>query len=232
MVGSPLMQPAQNALARKVYLRIALAVPVLGAIIFLPAGTLAFWEAWLYLAVLLIPMSVVFNYLLHHDPELLARRVQWREKETAQRRIINLSLLYFLLAFMLPGFDRRWGWSDASWPVVLAADLVVMLGYTLFMLVLRENRYAARTIRVEEGQRVISSGPYAIVRHPMYLGALLMYLASPMALGSYWALVPALLIVPILVARILNEERVLERDLNGYLEYKQATRYRLVPGLW
>jgi protein-S-isoprenylcysteine O-methyltransferase Ste14 len=232
MVGNPLAQPAWNALARKVYVRIALAVPVLGAILFLPSGTLAYWEAWLYLAVLLIPMFVVFSYLLHHDPELLARRVQWREKETVQRRIINLSLLYFLLVFMLPGFDRRWGWSGVSWPVVLAADLAVMLGYSLFILVLRENRYAARTIRVEEGQQVISSGPYAIVRHPMYLGAVLMYLASPVALGSYWALGPALLIVPILVARILNEEQVLERELNGYLEYEQATKYRLVPGIW
>ncbi len=232
MVGNPSAQPARNALARKVYTRVGLAVPVLWAILFLPAGTLAYWEAWLYLAVLLIPMFVVFGYLLQHDPELLERRVQWREKETTQRHIINLSLLYFLLVFMLPGLDRRWGWSDVSWPVVLAADLVVMLGYSLFILVLRENRYAARTIRVEEGQRVISSGPYAIVRHPMYLGALLMYLASPVALGSYWALGPALLIVPILVARIVNEERVLERDLKGYPEYEQVTKYRLVPGIW
>ncbi len=114
MMGNPSAQPARSALARKVYTRIGLAVPFVWAILFLPAGTLAWWEAWLYLAVLLIPMFVVFSYLLHHDPELLERRVQWREKETAQRRIINLSLLYFLLVFMLPGFDRRWGWSSVS----------------------------------------------------------------------------------------------------------------------
>jgi len=219
-------------LARTVYTRALLAVPALWAILFVPAGTLAYWEAWLYLAILLIPMFFVFRYLLKHDPQLLERRMQMREREVAQRRIITLSYLYFLVAFTLPGFDRRWGWSDVPPLVVIAADLLVMLGYGMFVLVLRENQYAARTIQVEQGQRVISSGPYALVRHPMYLGVTLMYLASPLALGSYWALLPALLIVPILVARIINEEKVLERDLAGYREYKQITRYRLLPGVW
>jgi protein-S-isoprenylcysteine O-methyltransferase Ste14 len=222
----------QPGLARTVWTRLLLAVPALGALLFLPAGTLAYWEAWLYLAILLIPMFCVFRYLLKNDPQLLARRMQMREREVAQRRIIGLSFLYFLVAFTLPGFDRRWGWSDVPPLVVIAADLLVMLGYGLFVLVLRENQYASRTVQVEEGQRVISSGPYAFVRHPMYLGAMLMYLASPVALGSYWALLPALLIVPILVARIVNEEKVLERDLPGYREYKQVTRYRLLQGVW
>jgi protein-S-isoprenylcysteine O-methyltransferase Ste14 len=232
MVDDRSAQPAQATLARKVYARIGLAVPILWAVLFLPAGTLAYWEAWLYLAVLLVPMFFVFRYLLQHDPQLLERRMQGREKEAAQRRIINLSLLYFLLVFVLPGLDKRWGWSDVSWPVVLAADLLVMLGYGLVILVFRENQYAARTIQVERGQQVIGSGPYATVRHPMYLGVLVMYLASPVALGSYWALLPALLIVPILVARILNEEQVLERDLGGYREYEQTTKHRLLPGIW
>jgi protein-S-isoprenylcysteine O-methyltransferase Ste14 len=223
---------AQSALARKVYGRVLLAVPAIWAILFLPAGTLAYWEAWLYLAILLIPMFFVFRYLLKHEPQLLERRMQMREREAVQRRIIALSLVYFLLVFILPGLDRRWGWSDVPVPAVVAADLVVMLGYGVFVLVLRENQYASRTIQVEKDQRVISSGPYAIVRHPMYLGVLLMYLASPLALGSYWALLPALLIVPILVARIVNEEQVLERDLNGYREYKQVTKYRLLPRIW
>jgi len=222
----------QPGLARTVYTRVLLAVPALWAVLFLPAGTLAYWEAWLYLAILLIPMFFVFRYLLKHDPQLLERRMQMREQEVAQRRIITLSYLYFLVAFTLPGFDRRWGWSDVPPLVVIAADLVVMLGYGMFVLVLRENKYAARTIQVEQGQQVISSGPYALVRHPMYLGVTLMYLASPLALGSYWALFPALLIVPILVARIINEEKVLERDLAGYREYTQITKYRLLPGVW
>ena len=222
----------QPVLARKVYTRALLAVPVLWAILFIPAGTLAYWEAWVYLAILLIPMFFVFRYLLKNDPQLLERRMQMREREVAQQRIIKLSYLYFLLAFVLPGLDRRWGWSDVPPLVVLAADLLVMLGYGLFVQVLRENQYAARTVQVEQGQRVISSGPYALVRHPMYLGVVLMCLASPLALGSYWALLPALLIVPILVARIINEEKVLERDLNGYAAYTQQTHYRLLPGVW
>jgi protein-S-isoprenylcysteine O-methyltransferase Ste14 len=219
-------------LARIVYTRALLAVPALWAILFIPAGTLAYWEAWVYLAILLIPMFFVFRYLLKHDPELLERRMQMREREAAQRWIIKLSYIYFLLAFVLPGLDQRWGWSDVPPPVVIAADLLVMLGYGIFVLVLRENRFAARTIRVETGQHVINSGPYAFVRHPMYLGVMLMYLASPLALGSYWALIPGLLIIPILIARIINEEQVLRHDLNGYTAYTQQTRYRLLPGVW
>ena len=222
----------QPGLARTVWTRLVLAIPALGALLFLPAGTLAYWEAWLYLAILLIPMFCVFRYLLKNDPQLLARRMQMREREVAQRRIIAASFLYFLVVFTLPGFAHRWGRSDVPPWAVIAADLVVLFGYGIFISVLRENQYASRTIQVEEGQRVISSGPYAFVRHPMYLGVTLMYLATPIALGSYWALLPALLIVPILVARIINEEKVLERDLAGYREYKQITKYRVLPGVW
>jgi protein-S-isoprenylcysteine O-methyltransferase Ste14 len=222
----------QQDLARKVYTRAFLAVPILWAILFIPAGTLAWWEGWVYLAILFIPMFFVFRWLLKNDPDLLERRMQMREREAAQRRIIAFSYLYFLLAFILPGLDHRFGWSDVPVLVVLAADVVVMLGYGLFVLVLRENRYAARTVQVEQGQQVIRTGPYAFVRHPMYLGVTAMYLASPLALGSYWALLPALLIVPILVARTLNEEKVLERDLPGYRDYQQTTKYRLLPPIW
>jgi protein-S-isoprenylcysteine O-methyltransferase Ste14 len=223
---------SQRELKRKVYGRAILAVPALGAVLFIPAGTLAYWEAWLYMAILFIPMFIVFRYLLKHDPQLLERRMQMREREAAQQRIIKFSYLYFLIAFTLPGFDHRWGWSAVPPLVVIAASLVVLLGYGIFVLVLRENQYAARTVQVEQGQQVIRSGPYARVRHPMYLGVLLMYLASPLALGSYWATLPALLIIPLLVARILNEERVLVRELDGYEAYRQVTRYRLLPGVW
>ena len=219
-------------LARKVYVRIALILPVLWAIFFIPAGTLAYWEAWLYLAVILIPFAVVVRYFLKKNPEFLERRMQTREREPAQRQLIGLSLLWFILAFILPGLDRRFGWSDVSVPVVLAADLLVLLGYGIIVLVFRENQYASRTVQVEQGQQVITTGPYALVRHPMYVGTMVMYLASPLALGSYWALIPALLIIPILVIRIVNEEKVLVRDLPGYPEYRQATRYRLLPGIW
>ena len=219
-------------LARKVLIRIALIVPVLWAVFFIPAGTLAYWEAWVYLAVLLIPFAFAVLYLFKSSPVLLERRMQTREREPAQRRLISLSLLWFILAFILPGLDRRFGWSDVPVPVVLAADLLVLLGYGIVVLAFRENQYASRIVQVEQGQQVITTGPYALVRHPMYLGAMLMYAASPLALGSYWALIPALVIVPILVVRIVNEEQVLERELPGYPEYRQTTHYRLLPGIW
>ena len=209
-----------------------LVVLILGAILFIPAGTLRYWHAWIYMGVLLIPMLFAVRYLLRNSPELLKRRLQTRERERTQRRVIAASWGWFLASFILPGLDFRFGWSSIPVPVVLAGDLVVLLGYGLVIRVFAENRYAARTVQVDEDQQVIKTGPYAIVRHPMYVGVLLMYLASPVALGSYWALIPASFIIPMLVVRIRNEEQVLERDLGGYREYKGETRYRLVPGIW
>jgi protein-S-isoprenylcysteine O-methyltransferase Ste14 len=223
---------AQAELTRLVYGRAAMAIVALFAMFFLPAGTFAYGEAWGYLAVLLIPMFVALHYLLRNAPDLLRRRMQMREKEAAQKLIVKLSYPYFLLAFVLPGFDYRWGWSHVPVLIVVIADILVALGYGLVLLVFRENRYASRIIEVAAEQTVISSGPYALVRHPMYLGVTVMYLASPLALGSYWALLPAAAIVPILVARIINEEAMLERELKGYREYMEKTRYRLIPGVW
>ena len=223
---------SQGVLLRKVAIRLLVAIPVLCALFFLPAGTFAYWEAWVYLAIVLIPLLCVLVYLLKKDPELLERRMRAREREPEQRLIVTLSVPIFLLAFLLPGFDKRFGWSDVPVAVVLAADFLVLLGYGLFFLVLRENRYASRVIEVEQEQQVIRSGPYALVRHPMYLGVAVFYLFSPLALGSYWAMLPALLMIPILVARIRNEESVLVRNLRGYQDYMQQTRYRLVPGIW
>jgi protein-S-isoprenylcysteine O-methyltransferase Ste14 len=220
------------ATTKRVLIRVVLIVPVLAAVFFIPAGTLAYWEAWVYLAVLLIPFALVIGYFLRNNPEFLERRMQMRERESAQRRIIGLSFFWFALTFILPGLDHRFGWSAVPVPVVIAADLLVLLGYGLIFLVFRENQYAARVVQVEQSQQVITTGPYAFVRHPMYLGTLAMYLASPLALGSYWALIPALLIIPILVARIGNEEKVLERELRGYEEYERQTRYRLMPRIW
>jgi protein-S-isoprenylcysteine O-methyltransferase Ste14 len=229
MSASPSM--SQRELRRAVYARLAVAFVALPLVFFLPAGTLRYWEAWVYLAVLLIPVIFAMRYFLRYEPEFLGAGCGW-EKETQQKTIIKLSFVWFLLAFILPGFDHRFGWSDVPVWVVILADLVVLFGYAVILRVFRENRYASRVVEVERGQQVISSGPYGVVRHPMYVGTLLMYLASPVALGSWWALLPALLIVPILVARIINEEKVLARDLPGYAEYMQETRYRLIPGIW
>jgi protein-S-isoprenylcysteine O-methyltransferase Ste14 len=224
--------PVPSHLTRRVLVRLAAAIALLAAVLFLPAGTLRFWEAWVYLAVLLTPISLTMAYFLKHDPELVERRMRTREKEARQRLIMRLGWIYFLAAFTLPGFDRRYGWSSVPAVVVVGADVVVLLAYGLFVLVLKENSYASRIIEVEPQQRVITTGPYAFVRHPMYAAALLMYIFSPLALGSYWAMIPSILLLWLLVARIRNEESVLLRELQGYREYTQKTRYRLVPHVW
>jgi len=208
------------------------ATVALGAMFFGAAGTFDYWQAWIYMAMVLIPMAFVGGYMLRHSPELLQRRLQARERERTQQGVISFGIVFLLGAFLVPGFDRRWGWSSMPWWVTVAADLLVLLGYAMIFRVYRENQYTSRTVQVEQGQQVISTGPYATVRHPMYVGVLVFYLASPIALGSWWAFLPAAVIAPILVVRIFNEERVLERDLPGYKEYKQKVHYRLLPGIW
>jgi protein-S-isoprenylcysteine O-methyltransferase Ste14 len=219
-------------LRRMVVGRLLAALIALGAIFFLSAGTIRYWEAWVYMAVLFIPMSFFAVYLLRYNPALLERRMKMREVEPQQRRIIAVSIVVLLAAGMLPGLDKRFGWSSVPTWLVLAADVIFLLGYLLFVLTLRENEYAARTVEVEQQQRVITTGPYAIVRHPLYLASILMYGFTPLALGSYWGLVPIAFFPVILIARILNEEKVLLRELPGYAEYCQKVRYRLIPKIW
>jgi len=215
-----------------VALRIGLGIPFIALIILLPAGTWNYWQGWLYLATLLLPMLVSTVYLFKNDPALLERRLRMREKESAQQKIIGVLGIYFLLAFTLPGFDVRFGWSNVPAWISILADGLVLAGYLITFWVLTVNSYLSRTVEVDADQKVVSSGPYALVRHPMYFGVALLYIASPLALGSYWAILPALMIIPLLAARILNEEQVLLRDLPGYAEYRQKVKYRLLPGLW
>lgn len=219
-------------LKKTVAVRISLFMIVMGLMFFWPAGTFRYWQAWAYIALLFIPMLFVMAFLLKKDPELLERRMRTREKEPAQKAIVKLSFLIFAGAFLLPGFDRRFGWSAVPFVVIAIADIVILAGYGLFALVMKENRYASRIVQVEEKQEVITTGPYAVVRHPMYLAALIIWVFSPLALGSYWAVLPALLLIFILVARIRNEEKVLAEELKGYREYALRVKYRLVPGIW
>lgn len=208
------------------------AVVVLAAIFFIPAGSLDYWQAWAYIATLLLPAAFAVSYFLKHDPELLRRRMEMKEKEGAQKKIVGVSGILFLIGFLLPGFDFRYGWSSVPVWLVLLSDLAVLCCYLMVFLVFRENSYASRVIKVEKGQKVISTGPYSFVRHPMYLGVMAMYLFTPLALGSYWALPAFLPIVPLLVIRIQNEEEVLRRELKGYSAYCKKTRYRLIPHVW
>jgi protein-S-isoprenylcysteine O-methyltransferase Ste14 len=222
----------KSALKAKAVLLFSAAFVVLGIMFFLPAGTLDYWQAWAYMAVTLVPAFFVVLYFLHKDPEFLARRLKMKEKEAKQKLVVKAAGIIFVIGFLLPGLDRRFGWSNVPAEWSLAAALIVLLGYLLCFLVFRENSYAGRTIEVVKGQKVISSGPYSLIRHPMYFGTLLLYLATPIALGSYWALPPFLLMLPILVLRILNEEEVLRRELKGYAQYCKKVRYRLLPHVW
>ncbi len=225
-----LLSPRQ--LRRMVIGHLLAAVLIFGTMFFLPAGTIFYWEAWVFMVILFTPMSIFATYLLRHNPALLERRLKMREEEPQQRRIIALSTVVLLAIFLLPGFDKRFGWSSVPVWLVIVADVVVLLGYFLFVLTLRENEYASRTVQVEQQQRVITTGPYALVRHPLYFAATLIYGFSPLALGSYWALIPVVLLPVLLIARILNEEKVLLRDLDGYADYCKIVRYRLIPGIW
>ena len=210
-----------------------LATPVLlGAAFFLPAGTLEYWEAWAYMGVLLVPAALVVAYFLKKDPGFLRRRMRTKEKEARQKSIIKASVFIFIIAFLIPGLDRRFGWSEVPAEIVVAADALVFLGYVLIFLTFRENSYAGRTVVVEKGQKVVTTGPYSIIRHPMYLGTLVMFTATPVALGSYVAVPLFLLLVPIIVLRTMNEEEVLRRDLPGYVEYCKKTRHRIIPFIW
>ena len=212
--------------------RLAFVLLILGLMFFWPAGTFRYWQAWVYIAILCIPMLGVFAYLIRKDPELLERRLKAKEKERRQKTIQMLALPFFLGIYILPGFDRRYGWSSVPVAVVIAADILVLAAYGLFVRVLKENSYASRIVEVEKEQKVVTTGPYAWIRHPMYLAILVMYVLTPLSLGSCWAVVPALPVILVLVARIQGEEKVLMEKLAGYKEYVRRAKFRLIPGIW
>ena len=221
----------------KFAMRLGVVLPILAAMMFLPAGSLQFWQGWLFLG-----MSVFFNlfflaYFYRRDPGLVERRLQNKEKEPEQKRFKALWVPMWITTLVLPGFDYRYGWSE-RWmggvPVwlVLAAQALLAVSWMIILGVFRFNSFASATIQVEREQKVISTGPYRIVRHPMYSAIALMSIATPLALGSYVALPVSLLHVPMVVYRLVHEERLLRRDLPGYTEYCTLTGFRLIPGVW
>jgi protein-S-isoprenylcysteine O-methyltransferase Ste14 len=216
----------------KATLRFFLGAWVFEAIFFWTAGTFQYWEAWLFLATIFIPMILAVRYFLKNDPALLERRLRRREVRTQQKILAAVGMIFWIPVVVIPGLDRRFGWTDVPVPIVLLAHILILLSYYFVFLTLKENSFAASTIRVEEGQKVVTTGPYALVRHPMYLGSGVMFLAIPLALGSYLALIPALFTPIFLVLRILDEEKVLLLELPGYQEYTQKTQYRLIPRVW
>jgi len=221
-----------RAIRRKAFVRMTAAWILLPAFFLVTGGSLLWWEAWTWCAITLAPMTVFLAWIAGKDPEFMARRLKRREPETTQRRIMLAGVPIYLLAFGIPGFDNRFGWSEVPLPAVLIAMAVSLAGYLLILRTFMENRWAGRTVETGDGQQVITTGPYAKVRHPMYVGFLLMYLAAPVALGSWWAVLPSIAYIPVIVIRIINEEQVLLRDLKGYEEYRSRIRYRLLPHVW
>jgi protein-S-isoprenylcysteine O-methyltransferase Ste14 len=195
-------------------------------------GGPGWWQSWVVCAELLVPMTIFALWAARARPEFLARRARYREKEASQRRLLRAANPVILASYALPGIDRRLGWSDVPLGLQLSAMGILGLGYLLILAVFVANPWAGRTVETEADQPVISTGPYAVVRHPMYVGVLAMFLSLPIALGSLVALLPAAFTIPVLVIRIRDEEEVLRRDLPGYEAYTRRVRSRLVPGVW
>jgi protein-S-isoprenylcysteine O-methyltransferase Ste14 len=214
--------------------RVPLFVIVMGSLLFLPAGTFDYWEAWVYCAALLIPALTIFAYFVKKDPDFIARRLfRRKEKERTQKIAQTMFSIVFYIGILIPGFDRRFGWSDVPGIAVIVSDVFVLLGYFIIFFVFKENSFASAIIETTEGQRVIDTGLYRIVRHPMYTGSLIMMIFTPLALGSYWAIIPFALSIPVaLVLRIVGEEKYLTDNLPGYADYMTRTRYRLIPFIW
>ncbi|MFY9203943.1 MAG: isoprenylcysteine carboxylmethyltransferase family protein [Limnochordia bacterium] len=205
---------------------------MLAVLLFVPAGTLDYWNAWLLLAILYVPMLIVGAVLLVKNPELLRKRLKARENEVEQKRVIFLSGLMFVAGFAVAGLDYRFQWLVLPGWLVTAAAVVFVVGYLLFVEVMRENEYLSRTVEVQEDQTVVDSGLYGVIRHPMYAATILMFMAMPLVLGSFFSFLVFLLYPVITVMRIRNEEEVLEKNLKGYAEYKKRVKYRLIPFVW
>lgn len=203
-----------------------------GLLLFLPAGTLRYWNAWLFSALLFLPMLMVGILLFLKAPELLEKRLNTREQEGTQKAVVALSALIFCLGFVLAGLDFRFGWSHMPVWLVAAAAVLQLVSYGLYAEVMRENAYLSRTVEIQENQKVIDTGLYGVVRHPMYLAVTLLFLTIPLVLGSWPCFVLFLCTPALLVLRIRNEEQVLERGLPGYAEYRQRVRWRLIPFIW
>ena len=205
---------------------------LVGALIFLPAGTFSYTQGWLLMGILFVPMFIAGFVMMAKNPELLRKRLNAREEQGEQKAVILLSGIMFLAAFILAGLNFRFGWIVLPSWVSWAAAGIFILAYVLYAEVLRENAYLSRTIEVQEGQKVIDTGLYGVVRHPMYMTTLLLFLSMPLVLGSLISFFITLLYIPIIAKRIRNEEKVLEEGLEGYTDYKKRIRYKVIPFIW
>ena len=205
---------------------------LVGLLIFLPAGTLVFAKGWLFMGLLFGPMFAAGLVMLAKSPEFLAKRLDVKEKRSAQQGVVKLSGLMFIAGFVVAGLDFRFGWSVMPRAVTVVAAVLFLLAYLLYAEVMRENAYLSRTIKVEEGQTLVSTGLYGIVRHPMYMATLLLFMVMPLVLGSWWALIPFAFYPAIIISRLKDEEELLTRELAGYIAYKEKVKYRIIPFIW
>jgi len=227
--------PSASGLAAGALISLAVLAAVMALLVFGTAGTVRFWQAWVYLAVFFGASLITTLDLMRRDPALLERRMRGgptAEKRTAQRLVMLGASVGFISLLVLPALDRRFNWSDVSLAVVVAGDVLVVVGFYFILRVYRANTFTSATIEIAPNQTVVSTGPYAIVRHPMYASALLYLIGTPLALASYWGLIGVAVMLPFLIWRLFDEERMLVTDFPGYVEYKRTVRYRLVPFIW
>ncbi len=204
----------------------------IGALIFIPAGSFSFAGGWLFMGLLFIPILIFGIVLFIKSPALLEKRLDAKEKQTTQKWVVALSGLMFFAGFIIAGLDFRFGWSNMPKGVVIAASIVLLVSYALYAEVTRENAYLSRKIEVQENQKVVDTGLYSVVRHPMYAVTVWLFLSIPLILGSFWSFVCFLPYIPMICVRIANEEKLLEAELDGYAEYKKRVKYRLIPFIW
>ena|SRR5215472_3341194 len=224
-----------NSLYTKTLLSLITLAVAMGALLFVPAATTRYWKAWVYLAIFIGASVLTSLYLIKKDPALLKRRLRGgpaAEKETTQKIIMLFASIGFIALLVVPALDYRFRWSEVPLPAVIAGDLLVAIGFYCIFLVYKENTFTSATIEVAENQKVISTGPYALVRHPMYASGFLYLIGTPLALGSYWGLVALVFMAPFLIWRLFDEERFLANHLPGYMEYQKKVQHRLVPYIW
>lgn len=213
-------------------LKVTFGILLVGVMVFLPAGTLRFAKGWLFMGLLFIPMVIAGFVMLFKAPKLLEKRLDAKEKQGEQRIVVGFSGLMFIAGFVVAGLDYRFSWSKMPVAVTVAASVLFLVAYGLYAEVLRENAYLSRTVKVEEGQTVISTGLYGIVRHPMYAATILLFLMMPLVLGSWYAAIIFLAYPVLIVIRLVGEEKLLLKELPGYAQYREKVKYRIIPFVW
>jgi len=223
------------SLALRAWFALAVLAAVMALLLFIAAGTMSYWQAWVYLGIFFGASALTTAFLIRRDPALLERRMRGgptAEKRPVERLIMGFTSIGFIALLVVPGLDHRFRWSGVPVWAIIAGDVLVVIGFYFIFLVYRENTFTSATIELAPGQTVIATGPYAIVRHPMYASALLYLVGATLALGSYWGMVPLVATIPFLIWRLFDEEKFLAENLPGYVEYRKKVRHRLVPGIW